>query len=99
MIRASSSRRSRMPLLIVAQDRAALVGRHAARYLERRDRRLDRLLVLLVSGVVGRPCELSGPCRVGDLEQSGESTQRPARKIGCGLVAASVIAAILAYGP
>ena len=68
MSRPSSSRRALMPGADVAQDPAALVGGQLAGDLERGDRGLDRLLVLLRGRVVGRAGRIGGIGRVGDLE-------------------------------
>ena len=82
---ASSSRRSLMPALISRRMRAALVGRQAARLLERRDRGLDGLLVLLGRGVVGGAGGLIGMGRVGDLEHVGRIDPAAGKEDGMGL--------------
>ena len=75
----------------LAQDPAALVGRQLARDLEGGDRRLDRLLVLGLGGVEGAARRASrGRPGWSTTSGSGDSTQRPARKIGCGLAPATM---------
>ena len=83
-----------MPGADLAQDPAALVGGQLAGDLERGDGRLDRLLVLRLGRVVGRAGRRR-PGRPGSRRPatSGDSTQRPARKIGCGLVPAAMVIA------
>ena len=70
----------------VPQDPAALVGGQLAGDLERRDGGLDRFLVLCLGRVVGRAGRRDGSAGFSISRTSGDSTQRPARKIGCGLV-------------
>ena len=54
-----------------AQDRATLVGRELAGYLEGGDSGLDGFLVLLGRGAVGGPGRLVGPGGIGDLQHVG----------------------------
>ena len=76
----------------VPEDRAALVGRQRPGHLERRDGRLDRLLVLrLASRGTSRPAGWSGWAGLLTSSRSSDSTQRPARKIGWGFVPAVVV--------
>ena len=75
----------------LAQDPAALVGGQVAGDLERRDRGLDGLLVLRLGGVERGAGRLAGSAGLATSSGSGESTQRPARKIGCGLAPAVMV--------
>ena len=98
--RPSSSRRALMPGADLAQDAAALVGRQVAGDLERGDRGLDGLLVLRRRWrCTSRRRASPASAGLATTRMSGDSTQRPARKIGCGLVPTTVIAMVLLVDP